>query len=157
MVSGGARVRSGPPPDPNAIRRDRPSDAAGWRTLPRLVPKKAPPKWPLVDPTDRELTFWAEQWRKPQSIVWRELGQELEVAFFVRKMCEAEMPRASVELRKSIRQDFDSLGLSVQGMLRNRWRIEPEAEKKPATRAAAPQERKTSRSRLTVVPDGDGA
>lgn len=158
MGSGGARAVSGPAPDPNALRRERPSDAAGWRTLSREVPKKAPPKWPLIDPTDRELAFWAEQWRKPQSAVWRELGQELEVAFFVRKMCEAELPRASVELRKSIRQDFDSLGLSVQGMLRNRWRIAPEAEKKAPARAAAPVERKTSRSRLTIVPpDGDGA
>jgi len=156
MVSGGARAVSGPPPDPNALRRDRPSDAAGWRTLSREVLKQDPPEWPLIDPTPRELSFWAEQWRKPQSVVWRELGQELEVAFFVRKMCEAELPRASVELRKSIRQDFDSLGLSVQGMLRNRWKIAP-ATDGPAA-APAKQRRASSRTRLTVVEsDGEGA
>jgi hypothetical protein len=157
MVSGGARTVSGPPPDPNALRRDRASDQAGWTTLPREVPEQDPPAWPLIAPSDRELSFWEQQWRKPQSLIWRQLGQELEVAFFVRKMCEAELPRASVELRKSIRQDFDSLGLSVQGMLRNRWKIAPAVEKpEPGSPPAAPVKRKSSRSRLTVVP-GEGA
>jgi hypothetical protein len=124
--------------------------------LPREAPAEVAPEFPLIDPSPRELVFWEQQWRKPQAVMWRKLGQELEVAFFVRKMCEAELPKASVELRKSIRQDFDSLGLSVQGMLRNRWRIAPAVdeakpeEKKPAER------RPSSRSRLTVV-SGEGA
>jgi hypothetical protein len=158
MPKGGARVVSGPPPDPNALRRDRPSDQAGWTTLPREVPEQEPPAWPLIDPTERELVFWEQQWRKPQSVMWRKLGQELEVAFFVRKMCEAEQPRASVELRKSIRQDFDSLGLSVQGMLRNRWKIAAPAEGADAAPTAAERPRRSSaRSRLKVVSDGEGA
>lgn len=153
MGSGGARSVSGPPPDPNALRRDRPSDVAGWTTLPREVPEQDAPEFPLLDPTVRELVFWTEQWRRPQSVMWRQLGQDLEVAFFVRKMCEAELPRASVELRKSIRQDFDSLGLSVQGMLRNRWKIAP-AELVEVREPVEP--RKSARSRLKVVSDGEG-
>lgn len=46
MPRGGARVNSGPPPDPNALRRDRPSDKDGWRTLPGPRTEPAPP-WPL--------------------------------------------------------------------------------------------------------------
>jgi hypothetical protein len=54
MPRGGARVNSGPPPDPNALRRDRPSDVAGWTTLPAegrtdsLGRPKPAPKWPLL-------------------------------------------------------------------------------------------------------------
>lgn len=54
MPRGGARVNSGPPPDPNALRRDRPSDAAGWTTLPAEGRRKAngaqaaAPTWPLL-------------------------------------------------------------------------------------------------------------
>lgn len=47
MPRGGARVNSGPPPDPNALRRARPSDQAQWTTLP-LVPEKPAPAWPLL-------------------------------------------------------------------------------------------------------------
>nr|BCD33705.1 hypothetical protein [Streptomyces violaceusniger] len=46
---------------------------------------------------------------------------------FCRKLAEAELPKASVELQKVVRQYLDSLGLSVQGMLRNRWKIAPVA------------------------------
>lgn len=51
---GGARVNSGPAPDPNALRRDRPSDAAGWTTLPAEGRRRADgkpsasPRWPLL-------------------------------------------------------------------------------------------------------------
>lgn len=54
MPRGGARVNSGPPPDPNALRRDRPSDAACWTTLPAEGRRKAngaqaaAPPWPLL-------------------------------------------------------------------------------------------------------------
>jgi hypothetical protein len=47
MARGGARVNSGPPPDPNALRRDRKSDQAGWTTLPAEGRKGRTPKWPL--------------------------------------------------------------------------------------------------------------
>jgi hypothetical protein len=45
-VKGGARPNSGPPPDPSALRRDRPSDKDGWRTLPAGCERPVP-RWPL--------------------------------------------------------------------------------------------------------------
>lgn len=150
MPRGGSRPQSGPAPDPNALRRDRPSDQAGWTTLPHEGRTTPAPMFPLTEPNDREYEVWDEMWAKPQAVMWEALGQEWEVAFFVRKLVEAERPRASVELRKSIRQDLDSLGLSVQGMLRNRWQIASSAEPEAPTKNAHGK-RKSARDRLRVV------
>lgn len=54
MARGGARTISGPPPDPNALRRDRKSDRDGWTTLPAEGRKGPTPPWPL--PPDIQLT-----------------------------------------------------------------------------------------------------
>jgi hypothetical protein len=50
MVSGGARVNSGPAPDPNALRRDRERglDKDGWLTLPAGGYTGPIPAWPLL-------------------------------------------------------------------------------------------------------------
>lgn len=47
MGRGGARVNSGPPPDPNALRRDRKEDKAGWTILPVEGRTGPVPEWPL--------------------------------------------------------------------------------------------------------------
>lgn len=47
MASGGARARSGPPKDPDALRRDRKDDAA-WITLPVEGRPGPAPDWPLA-------------------------------------------------------------------------------------------------------------
>lgn len=52
MPRGGARVNSGPAPDPNALRRDRKSDQGQWRTLPSKCSRKAP-AWPLLEDVTR--------------------------------------------------------------------------------------------------------
>lgn len=159
MPSGGARSVSGPPPDPNALRRARPSDAASWTTFPGDGRPGKAPQWSIPDPQQRELELWDELWAKPQAVAWEKLGQELEVAMFVRQFCRAEQHMASVELQKVVRQYLDSLGLSVQGMLRNRWRIAPTADAVAAEVAAAPPVpvRRSAKSRLRSVPDGEGA
>lgn len=54
MPRGGARLNSGPPPDPNALRRDRRDDKAGWTMLPASGRQGDPPNWPL--PPDVGLT-----------------------------------------------------------------------------------------------------
>ena len=79
MSSGGARARSGPPPDPNALRRDRPSDRDGWVTLPAEGRQGDAPEWPLVGQSDREAELWAAEWRRPQAVQWELTGAELEV------------------------------------------------------------------------------
>jgi hypothetical protein len=48
-MKGGARVNSGPPPDPNAIRRGRQGDADTWTYLPTDGFTGAIPDWPLLD------------------------------------------------------------------------------------------------------------
>lgn len=153
MPRGGARVVSGPPPDPDALRRERPSDKAGWTTLPAEGRAGDPPEWPLLGLSEREEHLWADLWGRPQAVMWERLDQTIEVAMFVRKLSEAELPRASVELQKVVRQYLDSLGLSVQGMLRNRWRLSEvgEASVKSPTPRRVPAKRSV-RSRLKVVP-----
>jgi hypothetical protein len=78
MVSGGARSRSGPAPDPMALRRER--DAGEWKVLPGEGREGAIPEWPLEEQTVREGVLWGRLWRKPQALMWERYGQEYEVA-----------------------------------------------------------------------------
>lgn len=141
-MKGGSR-NSGPAPDPNALRRSR--DADQWVTLP---PKRGgkPPKWPLPDQSEREVELWAVEWKRPQAVMWERNGQEVEVALYVRRLCEAEVPGASVTRANLVRQLQEALGLSLPGLARNRWRIDAEemAKKQPRRRSSA-------RGRLKVV------
>lgn len=158
MPRGGARAVSGPPPDPNALRRDRPADAAGWTTLPAEGRTGEPPEWPLLGQSYREETLWKREWQRPQAVMWEAYGQQVEVAMYVRLMAVVEDPgnKANTsERQKLFRQYLDSLGLSVQGMLRNRWRIEsPESSTMDSDTGAAPR-RRSARERFKVVPGGE--
>lgn len=153
----GGHAASGPPPDPNSLRQSRAANAAGWTTLPAEGRQGEPPEWPLVEQTDREAVLWMDLWSRPQAVAWEALDQRYEVAMFVRKLAEAELPKASVELQKVVRQYLDSLGLSVQGMLRNRWKVAPAAEAEEPVALAPARRRPSARDRLKVVPSGEGA
>jgi hypothetical protein len=150
MPKGGARARSGPAPDPNALRRDR--DAGDWLDLPAAGRDGDPPAWPLSAATPREAELWESEWRRPQAIVWERNGQELEVAMYVRAVVDAESPRASVASRTLVRQQMDSLGLTVPGLLRNRWRIVDQVQA-PAGQQRTSR-RGSARERLKVVKGG---
>lgn len=160
MARGGARTVSGPPPDPNSLRSMRAAEAGGWKTLPAEGYAGELPEWPLTEATPREETIWADLWAKPQAVMWVELGQSLEVALFCRTLAEAEQPDARADIKKMVRGYLDSLGLSVSGMLRNRWRIAPATEvaalEAAAVRGQEPR-RRSARDRLKVVPNGEGA
>jgi hypothetical protein len=146
MPSGGARVRSGPAPDPNALHRER--DSAEWSVLPAQGRPGAPPAWPLTRASNRELGIWGELWAKPQAVKWEELGQEYEVALYVRRLMVAEKKNAPATAMTALRQLADSLGLTTPGMRCNRWRIgKPVSEQ--LTGSVEPME--PSRSRLRVV------
>lgn len=155
MARGGARVVSGPPPDPNALRRDRKDDRGSWTMLPAEGRPGRPPLWPLADATPREADVWSELWEKPQAIMWEQLGQVLEVALFTRTLVEAEQPDSRVDVRKLARQYLDSLGLSVAGMLRNRWKIvalpESHQPEEDEDKAAFVPARRSARDRMKVV------
>lgn len=159
MPRGGARAVSGPPPDPRSLRSTKAIDKGGWRTLPAEGREAEPPEWPLTEAAERELDLWDDLWAKPQAVAWEDMGQELEVALFVRTLAEAERADARVDVKKMVRGYLDSLGLSVAGMNRNRWKIAPAVEE-PAEASEAGQEpvrRPSARDRLRVVPSGEGA
>src|SRR3954465_14288393 len=100
----GGHAASGPAPDPNALRRARPADAATWISLPAEGRPGEPPEWPLVEAEGREWELWADFWARPQAIMWEGMGQVYEVAMCVRMLARAEQPRSSIELQKVVRQ-----------------------------------------------------
>lgn len=126
----GGHARSGPAPDPNALRRNRATDAE-WRTLP-ADPGLPVPDWPLPDLLPRESELWSALWRKPQAAVWHDHGQHLEVALYCRRFAEAEAPGAPTNLSTLVRQMGDSLGLTTPGLRTNRWRIAAAPSEAPA-------------------------
>jgi hypothetical protein len=148
MAKGGARARSGPAPDPNALRRDR--DGGDWVTLPVDGRAGAAPSFPLKDPTERELELWSGEWARPQAVMWERNGQALEVAMYVRSLADAELSRATVAARTLVRQQQEALGLSLPGLSRNRWRI-GEVEEGAPRRAVAG---KSARDKFKVVAGG---
>ena len=151
MPSGG-HARSGPPPDPNALRRERKSDQAGWLTLP--PPREGPPPtWPLTESTKREDAMWARLWATSQGAQWELLGLTDEVALYVRTFCEASQLEASAPLRTLAVRQMEGLGLSAAGMARLRWKL-PGAE--PVKEAAKHDGRRTTsvKERFAVVEGG---
>lgn len=159
MPRGGARAVSGPAPDPRSLRSTKAADKGGWRTLPAEGREAEAPEWPLTEAAERELDLWEDLWAKPQAVAWEDMGQELEVALFVRTLAEAERADARVDVKKMVRGYLDSLGLSVAGMNRNRWKI-AQAIEGPADAEAAwtptAAGRPSARDRLKVVPSGEG-
>lgn len=152
MTASGRHARGGPAPDPNALRRDRPSDAATWRHLPSAGRQGDAPAWPLSRLTARERALWVEMWRRPQAIVWEENGQQVEVAMFVRSLKDAERAKAAVAMRTLVRQQMDALGLTVPGLRANRWTIDgEEGEQRATARPAAPQGSARERLKLMVA------
>jgi hypothetical protein len=152
-------VVSGPPPDPRSRKQTKLAERGGWTTLPAEGRPGPVPDWPLVSPADRELDLWEKLWAMPQALMWEAMGQQDEVAMYVRCFVEAERVDGRIDIKKLVRQYADSLGLSMQGMLRNRWKVAPAAEAVgPSESAAEPAPRRRSaRDRLKVVPSGEGA
>lgn len=155
MPKGGARTRSGPAPDPDALRRER--DAGEWTILPAEGRQGATPDWPLTGQSLREVELWERLWQMPQALMWERYGQELEVALYVRRLAEAELPESSVTLSTLVRQLSDSLGLTTPGMRANRWRVDRPNEEDEMLPSAAPVVAPTSaRARLRAVAGGSG-
>ena len=148
MPKGGARVRSGPPPDPNALTaRD-----GEWVKLPATGRAGAVPEWPLIGQSEREGHLWASLWVLPQALMWEREQQFMVVALYVRRLVEAEVPGSPVAVSTLCRQLADSLGLTSPGLRANRWIIGDveAARSKPVA--------SKSRARLKVVgADVEGA
>jgi hypothetical protein len=149
--------------------------AGEWKVLPAEGRKGDVPAWPLpaagfmkeglwkVDPVRvrREAEVWADLWKTPQAMMWEEQGQHHEVALYVRTLCEAEVSHAPVTTRVEARRGMEALGLSVPGLLRNRWKIDPapiedDDGTTPDGEPAKPTRLATARDRLRVVdPPGE--
>lgn len=162
VARGGARVNSGPPPDPNALRRERKDDKSGWRLLPPDGRDGDAPAWPLADPAEDvaldhgiETGMWSTLWRTPQAVVWDELGWTTEVALYCRYMAMAGA--GDMKAAGEARQWSDRLGLNPAAMLRNRWKVDvPQAV--ASTGSAKPIQRKSARERrLELVKDAETA
>lgn len=147
MTSGGARARSGPPADPNALRRDRKDDKA-WVDLP-VSPVEVVPDFPLVDSNDVERSLWAELWQKPQGHMWAALGLKWQVAAYVRAFSESVLPEASAGLKTAVLRMEAELGLSTVGMGQLRWTIATDelAEHRDEVKPS----RQSSRDRLKAL------
>ena len=122
MTSGGARARSGPAPDPNALRRDRKDDAA-WVTLPAEGFQGEIPVFPIADALGAEVELWETLWSKPQAVMWAKLGLEFEVAAYVRAFLESVEAGATSGLKTAVLRMGAEIGLSLPGMHSLRWKF----------------------------------
>lgn len=122
MTSGGARVRSGPPPQRGAVRRGRSSD--DWLHLSKAGRPGDPPPWPLPNSTKFERETWEREWRRPQAIAWEILGWEVQVALYVRTLRLASGPKAPATRMATLQTQMDNLGLTHGGLAKNHWVID---------------------------------
>ena len=159
MVSGGARSKSGPAADPNALRRNR-KDDAGYIDLPAKGRKGRAPAWPLHGRMAAgELEAWRAAWKIPQSFMWEQLQLHTIVAQYIRASIESAEPGASAGLKTVVLRMQDELGLTPSGMNRLRWRIpvhsaEPE---KSSDTVATKTGVANAKSRLRLVTNNDAA
>ncbi len=147
----------GPPPDPEALRRDRATDP-GWHVLPATGRPGPTPDWPLTPASNRENYHWARLWKTPQATRWEVLGQHVQVAIYVRRLVAVEDPDATAALGNHVLRLEEGLGLTIPGLARNRWQIgsqesRPEAPVQTGTDGPAPRRTASPKGRLSVVRD----
>lgn len=178
MPSGGARNRSGPPPDPTSLRSAQ--RGLVLTALPSEGYRGEVPDFPLppvkvvhilwedkcqvrqVDDgestarQEREADLWAWAWSTPQACAWaREPWRWQSVAMWVRTMVVCESADATAADKNSLHRFADQIGLTPAGLRENGWAIAKDelGERRPDAPAAAPA-RSSSRSRMKVVGGG---
>lgn len=148
MPSGG-HARSGPAPDPNALRRDRAGDK-DWLTLPSGGFIGVVPECPLPSMSAAESALWERLWRKPQASMWAHLELEYQVAAYVRAYLRSvAADDAPVGLIAPVLRMEAELGLSTVGMNALRWKFS--ADEVGEKRAAPAKKGPTMKDRLKVV------
>lgn len=149
----GGHAASGPLRDPNALRRDRPGDAAEIVHLPATGRPGKPPAWPLTESTKREDALWAAAWRKPQAVEWQRLQIVEEVAVYVRAMARFEGRDAGPSAGTLVKQLQENLGLSAAGLSRRGWTIDSDPPTPKVTKADDPV-RTSARARFKTIDGG---
>jgi hypothetical protein len=152
---GGARPRSGPPPDP------RSQTSARRRMVVKALPadgyRGRIPGFPLPDATKRERDLWKKLWRTPVAAGWaEELWRWADpVADYCRIKARAEQPDAGAVWWTKVQSAADRIGLTPDGMARLEWRVgvavvDPDDDAGPPRR---PPVDSGTRGRLAAVPD----
>ena len=130
MGHGGARNRSGPPPNPRSLT----SAAKGlaFRSLDPAGYAGEAPEFPLPEATGRELDVWREAWATPQAIAWIEQPWRWRtVAMWVRWSVRMEAEDASAALGNVVIRFADQVGLTPAGLKENGWQVAAVAEAGP--------------------------
>lgn len=154
-MPGGARNRSGPPPDPTSGRSDR--RGLKFEALPAEGYRGDPPVFPLPGETVREAEVWTEAWRAPQAVAWaREPWRWSTVAMWVRVRVACESPECPSGLLGQLHRFADQIGMTPAGMRDNGWTIAHDVATE--RRASPPPKpgRSSVKSRLRVVADAAG-
>ena len=99
------RARSGPLPDPYALRREY--DGKDWIRLPEKGRTGDTPEWPaeFTDPSVMELHLWERLWKMPQACIWETGKSYDQVALYTRTLIMAgrpEAPSAKILLAKQL-------------------------------------------------------
>jgi hypothetical protein len=140
VTSGGARSRSGPAPDPNALRRDRKSDA-DWTTLRNEGRTGRTPAFPFLPfRSAAEKALWTSLWKTPQAIQWERMQLGLQVAQYCRAVLESVEKEAPASLKTAVIRMETELGLNPSGLRVNRWKIAADelVEKRARDKTTAP-------------------
>ena len=138
-------------PDPNALRRDRKDDAA-WTVLDPMGKVKHLPHWPLINPSFRELELWEWIWKRPQSVLWAEYRQEIEVALYLRQLALVEIEGGPANYTVLIRQ-MESLLLTTPAMYKARVKIGKSADNPAVRHRNRVSGSSDLRGRIQSVPD----
>jgi hypothetical protein len=125
----------GPAPDGNALRRNRPGDAASWTRLPGRGLSEAP-DWPAeatADPetpvTMAEQAYWTRIWLEyPQAHIWKRNRMEMQVAAYVRTavFCASGYPKST--MLTVMRQQSQELLITPHALRAARCIIDEEIE-----------------------------
>ena len=148
MAKGGARNRSGPPPDPKSGRSERrgikltalpahgfDGDVPAWP-----LPNRAVYRWETEDKRryqvldedateavrDRELEMWAWVWSTPQAWAWSQPSEAWRlhtVAMWVRTYVLCESSEATAADKGSLHRFADQIGMTPAGLKENGWAI----------------------------------
>lgn len=146
----------GPAPKAEGQRRRR-NAAPTTLKLPAEGRSGNVPTWPLLGRAPR---MWAELWSLPQAAAWERLRMHRLVAKYVQDNLDVaalrtsmvrsgEPPAQYASLKSRVDRLEAELGLTPQGLLRNRWEIvadevgEKRDEKPAAAPPAAPRRRFT--------------
>jgi hypothetical protein len=153
MARGGARNRSGPPPDENSLESAR--KGVVFTALPAEGYCGEVPEYPLPEVSGRESEVWEQAWRTPQAAAWSVQPWRLRtVALWVRWSVRMEDPEASAALGNVVVRFADQIGMTPAGLKENGWKIAEDETAKKRTEKPAPQ--KSAKSRMRVVANGDG-